>query len=113
MINSRRGTSTLYTDGSRKSAAKAPTAPFGSLAPMAAQQPKTVVGASATGRAKPLLTYTTHGRAAAREMARMETEAKGGPGGKPSSIKVTHGKAAEREMAQMERSAAGGHVKKG
>jgi hypothetical protein len=53
----------------------------------------------------------THGPAAAREMAGMESEAQDGPttemarGGRVSRINVTHGKAAEREMAQMEREA--------
>ena len=65
----------------------------------------------ASGQAK--LSPITHGPAAAREMAGMESEAQDGPttemarGGRvnPSRINVTHGKAAEREMAQMEREA--------
>ena len=88
-------------------------APFGSLAPTARQQPKTVVGASATGRAKPLLGNVIHGKAAAREMARMETEANAGQNltRKKPFTHVTHGKAAEREMDQMESEAKAGQVR--
>jgi hypothetical protein len=83
-------------------------APFGSLAPTARQQPKTVVGASATGRAKPLPGNVIHGKAAARE-----TEANAGQNltRKKPFTHVTHGKAAEREMARMESEAKAGQVR--
>ncbi len=67
------------------------------------------VGASGQAKLSPM--NVTHGPAAAREMAGMESEAQDGltselaRGGRvsPSHLNVTHGKAAEREMAQMER----------
>jgi hypothetical protein len=76
----------------------------------------------ASGQGKLSPGHVTHGPAATREMAGMESEAQDGPtselarGGRvsPSRINVTRGKAAEREMAQMEKEAKQGrHLKKG